>query len=282
MRTAAAIADLWTLPYLRRALIMLALLAGPAGLLGTWIAIRRLAFFTHTVGQATFPALVVAAVAGWSLLGASVVAAVVVALVMAWLDRRRELADGAAAAIMLSTGLALGAVIVSDAADVGVSVNALLFGSILAVTDQDLVIGAVVAALTLTGLAVTFRGLMDVAFDREVAMATTRTRARIAEVLLLVLLAVAVAVSVRIVGSLLVGGLFLIPAATARLVTRRVPPMMAVATGLCLVEGIAGLVIADAANLPAGATIAALTATVFVITAAAVAVAGRRAILTAT
>lgn len=261
------LSDLVTLPYLRRSLLMIALLSVPAGMLGAWIVVRRMAFFTHTVGQATFPALVVAAVAGWSLLGASVVAAVAVALAMAALSRRPELADGAGVALVLATGLAIGAVLVSNVHDPGVGANTLLFGSVLAVTDQDIAVGVAVAALTLAGLAAAFRGLVAAAFDRDVALAAGRRRTQVTEVLLLVLLAVAVAVSVRIVGSLLVAGLFLIPAATARLVVHRVAPLMVGATALCLVEGVAGLPIADAADLPPGAAIAATTATVFIVTA---------------
>lgn len=267
MRSAATLSDLWTLPYLQRALTMLLLLAVPAGTLGAWVVVRRMAFFTHAVGQAAFPALVVAALAGWSLLGASIAAAIVVALVMAWLGRHHRMSEGAASALVLSTGLALGAVLVSDVHDPGVSITTLLFGSVLATTDQDLVAAAVVAALTLAGLTASFRPLVAAAFDRDVALAASRSRTRVAELLLLVLLAVAVAVSVRIVGSLLVAGLFLIPAATVRLVVGRMVPLMIGSTALAAVEGMLGLAIANATDAPPGATIAALAAAVFCLTA---------------
>ena len=65
---------------MQRALVEVLLVAIPAGLLGTWVVTRKLAFVTHAVGHATFPALVIAVIAGWSLTGTSLVAAVAVAL----------------------------------------------------------------------------------------------------------------------------------------------------------------------------------------------------------
>ena len=114
------IADPFAPEFMRRALLEVLLLAVPAGLLGAWVVLRGLAFFTHALGHATFPALVIAYLAGWSVFGAAFVASLALALGLSRLGERPELAEGVAVAVVLSAAVALGAVLVSDVSDPGV------------------------------------------------------------------------------------------------------------------------------------------------------------------
>ncbi len=250
--------------HMQRALLEVLLISIPAGLLGTWVVVRRLAFVTHAVGHATFPALVIAALAGWSMLGTTIVAAIVIAQLIALLARRTELRSGAAVAIVLSTSLALGAVLVSDIRDPGVSANGLLFGSIFGLTDSDLVASVVVALLAVAATLIGFRTFAAAAFDGD----SSNVR-RGAEMLQLALLAVSVAVSARIIGSLLVAAMYLIPAATARQFTTRLTSLMCWGCIIAAVDGVAGLWMAATLDTPPGASIAACAAGAFIVVAAA-------------
>lgn len=261
----ASLGDFLTAPYLTRALLIVLILAIPAGILGTWIVLRRMAFFTHAVGQVTFPAMVFATIVGWSLLWTSIGAAALAAVLLPVSSRRRSEADGAAVGVMLACALALGAFLVSDVADPGVSVNALLFGSLLSTSDADVWAACGLAALTLATVFAVRRTIVLSTFDPQMSRAEGRFRTRTTELVILVLLATAVAIAVRMVGSLLVAGLFLIPAATARLVTHRLTPLMVTAVGVTAVTGVLGLVLADATAWPPGATIAAVSASLFVV-----------------
>jgi ABC-type Mn2+/Zn2+ transport system permease subunit len=277
----STISDPFAAEFMRRALLEILLLAVPAGLLGAWVVLRGLAFFTHALGHATFPALVVAYLAGWSVFGAAFVASLALALALSRLGERPELAEGVAVAIVLSAAVALGAVLVSDVSDPGVGANTLLFGSLLAVADADVVRSAVVAGATLVVALVAGRAWLTVAFDRAAARASALP-VRGLDAALLLLLAAAVAVAVSIVGSLMVSGLFLVPAATARLVTRRLWTLQVLAVALAAAEGAAGLWIAYRIDGPPGACIAAVAAGAFVVVAAArpawASLAGRRAL----
>ena len=266
MPVADLLVDPFRPPFMQRALIEVLVLAIPAGLLGTWVVTRRLAFVTHALGHATFPALVVAALAGWSLFGTSLVAAVAVALVVAWMSTRAELAGGVAIAIMLSAALAVGAVLVSDVSDPGVQANALLFGSLLAIGWAEIVRTAVVALIVLAVTLVAGRDLMAATFQRDLAVADGR-RVRLLDAVLLVSLAGTVAVAVSAVGSLLVAALLVVPSATARLVTRRVVTMHVAGIVLAATEGVAGLWVAYHLDTPPGAGIAVVAAGVFVVVA---------------
>ena len=255
-------------PFMQRALLEVLLLSIPAGLLGAWVVTRRLAFLTHALGHATFPALVIAVIAGWSLFGAALVASVLLALGLSWLAERPELADGVAVAVVLSAALALGSVLVSDVVAAGVRTNALLFGSLLTVDNADLARGAVVAVLALAATAALGRRWAFVAFDRDVARAAGLP-VRTLDAMLMLLLAASVAVAVSVVGSLMVSALFLIPSATARLVARRVPALLVGGVILAAADGVAGLWIAFRLDAPPGACIGVVSAGVFAVVAGA-------------
>src|SRR2546425_2152001 len=100
--------------YMQRALLELALLAIPAGALGAFVVLRRLAFFTHALGVGTFPGVVVAAGIGVSVFGGGLVSALVLALGLAALQRRRDLDPAAATGLLLAGALALGSLLVSN------------------------------------------------------------------------------------------------------------------------------------------------------------------------
>jgi len=249
--------------FMQRALFEVLLLAIPCGLLGTWVVTRRLAFVTHAVGHATFPALVVAALAGWSLFGTSLVAAVLLALGLAWMSTRPELSNGVAVAIVLSASLALGAVLVSNISDPGVRANGLLFGSLLAIGWTEIIRTAIVGALAIGLTLVAGRDLTAATFQRDLAVADGQ-RVRTLDVVLMLLLAATVAVAVRAVGSLLVASLLLVPSATARLVTRRIATMHLVGVGFAAGGGVIGLWLAYQLDAPPGAGIAVVASAVFV------------------
>ena len=254
--------------FMQRAAIEVVLLAIPAGLLGTWVVTRRLAFVTHAVGHATFPALVIAVLAGWSLTGTSLVAAILLALVLGRLAERPGLAAGAAVAIVLSAALALGAVLVSDIADPGVRTNGLLFGSLLAIGWTDVTETAIVAGIVLGCSLALGRQLAAATFQRDLAVAEGQ-RAGAIDAVLMVLIAATIAVAVRAVGSLLVASLVLVPSATARLITHRIVSLHLVGVALAAGEGLVGLWIAYRLDAPPGAGIAVVGAAVFVMLATA-------------
>lgn len=252
--------------FMQRALLEVLLLAIPAGLLGTWVVTRKLAFATHAIGHATFPALVIAVLAGWSLTGTSLVAAIALALLFGWLAERPDVGSGAGVAIVLSAALALGAVLVSDVADPGIRTNALLFGSLLAIGWTDVINTAIVAGIVSVCSLSLGRHFAAATFQRDLARAEGQ-HTRALDVVLMILLAATIAVAVRAVGSLLVGSLVLVPSATARLVTRRVPTLHLVGVALAAGEGLVGLWIAYHLDAPPGAGIAVAGAAVFVVVA---------------
>ena len=136
------------LPFVQRGLIEVLILAIPAGILGTWIVLRGLAFFSHAVGTAAFPGLVLADGLGFAApLGAFGAATAFAA--GKWLGGGpRAAASTRVVAMVLVACLAAGVILASDVFGSGANIETLLFGSLLLVDDGDIALAAAAAAAT--------------------------------------------------------------------------------------------------------------------------------------
>jgi ABC-type Mn2+/Zn2+ transport system permease subunit len=253
-------ADLAELPFLREALVELILLAITGGVLGAWVVLRRLAFFSHAAGSATFPGLVAADASGVS----PTLAGIAVALGYAGGVERtgrsgREHAEGIA--LLLVAALATGVILASDVFESGAAVDRLLFGTLLGLGPTDLAISAVVAALASAAALTLGRTWSAVGFDPEGATAIGLP-ARRADLLLLALVAVAAVAAIPAVGALLVTAIYVLPAAAARTLTSSIRGLVTCALALALAEGIAGLYLAYWLDTPPGPPVAVLGAAV--------------------
>jgi ABC-type Mn2+/Zn2+ transport system permease subunit len=258
--------DLVELPFLRDALLELTLLAVAGGFLGAWIVLRRLAFFSHAAGSATFPGLVAADASGVS----ATLAGVAVALGYAGGVERAGRAGrepGEATALLLVAALAAGVIIASDVFESGSAVDRLLFGTLLGLDPVDLALSAVVALLAVLATLALGRTWAAMTFDPDGA-AALGLPARRADLLLLLIVAVAAVAAIPAVGALLVTAVYVLPAAAARVLARTATGLIAAALGLALAEGAAGLYLAYWLDLPPGPPVAVLGAIVYAAAAA--------------
>lgn len=255
-------------PFVQDGLVEVLLLAPAAGVLGAWIVLRGLSFYSHGVATAAFPGLVLADGLGLPALLGAYGAAVVFALAVERLGRARDTGEDSVTGLVLTGALALGVILASDVFHSASSVETLLFGSLLAINPADqAVAGATSVVAVLAGVALA-RPWLAAGFEPQDARALG-VRSRIPELALLGLVALAVVAALAATGALLVAALFVVPAATVRLVTHRVWTLQLGAIGLAAVEGVAGLWLSVQVNVPPGAGIAVLTGGVFAVVAAA-------------
>ena len=246
-------------PYIQRGIVEMLLLAVLAGVLGSWVVLRRLPFFTHAVGTATFPGLVVAGPWGVPAQLTALVCAVGFGGVLERVQRTRRIDPDAAIGLLLVAALAIGVVLASDVYHSGAGVDRLLFGSLIALTPLDLWLTAAAAAAALLVDAALRRHWLATGFDPDGARAAgVRTAA--ADRVLLIALAVAVVVALDAVGALLVTVVLTVPAATVRLFEPALRTQQLATMALAAVEGLAAIVLADAFNVGPGPTLAVLGA----------------------
>jgi ABC-type Mn2+/Zn2+ transport system permease subunit len=257
--------DLADLPFLREALVEVLLLGAAGGLLSAWIVLRRLAFFTHAVGSATFPGLVAADASGISPLLAGVAVALGYAGGVERAGRAgREPSE--ATALLLVAALAGGVVLASDVFESGAAVDRLLFGTLLGLETADLAASATTVALVAVASLTLGRTWSAIAFDPDGAPALGLPAAR-ADFLLLALVAVAAVAAIPAVGALLVAAIYVLPGAAARLVARTIPALLGWSLALALAEGLLGLYGAYWLDLPPGPPVAVLGALTYAVVA---------------
>ena len=259
--------DAFQLPFVQRGLIEVLILAIPAGLLGTWIVMRGLAFFSHAVGTAAFPGLVLADGLGFAAPLGAFGAAIAFAVGAAALRGRGSEREDAAVALVLVGCLAGGVILASDVFGSGSNIETLLFGSLLLVDGGDLALAAAAAAATLVASALIGQHWLRTGFDPTLAEPGGPSP-RIFDAVLLGLLALAITAALTVVGSLLVTALFLVPAVTARLLTERLLRWQVLSIALVAIEGTVGLWLSVETDAPPGATIACVAGAVFVVVAA--------------
>jgi manganese/iron transport system permease protein len=255
LREVRWLTDPLSAPFMQRALLAILLLAIAGGLLGAWIVLRRLAFFAHAVGTATFPGLVVAGPWGVAAPLAALGSGIGFAALLARLTRRGATSSDAATGLLLTGALALGAVLASDVYHSGAGVDRLLFGTLLGLGDGDLWLAGAVALTAVAGTRALARTWLATGFDPAGAPALGVPAER-GDWILLALLAATVVAMLPAVGALLVSTLLVVPAATARLVTRSLGALLAASAVLAAVEGVAGLLLAYHLDLPPGPAIA--------------------------
>jgi ABC-type Zn uptake system ZnuABC Zn-binding protein ZnuA len=258
--------EVFELPFAQRGLIEVLVLAVGAGLAGTWIVLRGLAFFSHAVGTAAFPGLVLADGLGFApALGAFGVA-MLFALAVTRLSARERSGYDSLTALVLVGALAVGVILASDVFGSGSGIESLLFGSLLLVGTSDVALAAAVSAVVLAATLALGRRWLTIGFDAEGA-AALGLRSGAYDFALLGLVALSAVAVLSMVGALLAGALLVVPAATTRLWFDRLGAWQAATVGLVAIEGVAGLWLSLETDAPPGATIAVVAGAVFVLTA---------------
>src|SRR4051794_25664098 len=256
--------DTFSLPFVQQALWVLLPLSVAGGVLGTWIVLRGLAFYSHAVGTAAFPGLVLADGLGFAAPLGALGAAAVLAVGVWVVTRGRRTAPDSATAIVLVGCLALGVILASDVFASGSNIETLLFGSLLVVDDGDIRLAVAVALLTLILTAALGPRWLARGFDAENARALG-AGGRAQDAALLGTVALAAVAALSGVGALLATALLVVPAATTRLWFDR-PLAPALGTPrLPAAPGAAGVWLSVEPDAPPGATIAVLAGGMFLL-----------------
>jgi ABC-type Mn2+/Zn2+ transport system permease subunit len=246
----------WTDGFMQRALVELVLLGLVGAVVGCWVLFYELAYSTESLAHALFPGLVGAALLGLPLLAGGAAGVLGAAACVALVRRTPLLGSDTSVSVVVTSLFGLGALLaLAPATPPGL--DGLLFGDLLGVTDGDLVASGLLAAAALVALAALYRPLLLVGFDRTTARAFG-ARPLLVDLALLALIAIAIVIGVRALGNLLVVALLVGPAATARLLVRRMPRMMATAALLAVAGSVIGLYLSFYVDVAAGAAVAAV------------------------
>ena len=248
--------------FAERALVAAVVVGLLCGLLGFFVILRRLAFIGVGIAHSAIGGVALGLLLGFDPGLSAAVFAVVVALGMFRVARDRRLGEDAIIGVFLSGSMALGLLLMGLQHGYQRDLFAYLFGSLLAVSSADLAALCGLAAVLTVIIAVSFREMLFVAFDEEVARAYGRPVDWM-DALLVVVLALTVVAGVRVVGVLLVEALLVVPAATAALWTLDFRRQVALSMSLGAGSAVAGLWLSYTMDVGAGAAIVMVAVLIF-------------------
>lgn len=260
--------DAFSPVFMQRALVAGLLAAAATAVVGTWVVLRGLTFLGDALAHGVIPGLALAVLWGFSPIAGALLAALVMTAAVTVVTQRTRVRDDTGIGLLFVGMLALGVVIISRSQSFATDVTSLLFGEVLGVTTSDIRGQAVGAALVVLSSTLLYRPFIALTFNRDKA-ATLGMRPGVAHAVMLALVAVAIVTSFEAIGTLLVFGLLIGPPATAGLLVRRVPLVMAAAVALGATTVVVGLTISYHHDTAGGATIAGLAVAEFFVVLAA-------------
>ncbi len=255
----------FTLLFMQRALAASLIVGVVCSILGCFVVLRSMAFLGDALAHAILPGIAIAYLLGVNLVAGALVAALVVAFGIGFFSRSGTIREDTAIGIMFAAALSLGVLLISTVRTYATDLTHILFGNVLGVTSADLWLTGGLAALVLVVLLALYKEFVLAAFDPVLAHTLGR-RPELLRSLLLVLLALTIVVSLQTVGVGLVAAMLVTPGATASLLTRRLPAMMALAAAVGAASSIVGLYLSYYLDVASGAAIV-LTATCFFVAA---------------
>lgn len=250
--------------FLQHALIAGLLASLGCGVIGTYVVAKRTSFVAGGVAHSVLGGMGIAYFLGVSPLAGALVAALVAALIIGWVNLRLRQNEDTIIAALWAVGMAVGVLFISRTPGYNADLMSYLFGNILMVSRADLYVMAALDAIAILIVALFSKQFLAVSFDQEFAR-VRGVRVELFHLLLLCLVALTVVVLIQVVGLILVLALLTLPAAIAAQYRSRLIPIMALAIVLGMAFTCGGLALSYAPDLPAGATIILLAGTSYLL-----------------
>jgi zinc transport system permease protein len=250
--------------FMQRALLAGVLIALLASISGTFVVLKRYSMISETLAHSALVGVAVGLVAGFNPLWIAVLVAILSAWLIEYLRSSFALYSDAILAILLSGSLAIAVIIVSLGGAFNNSLFSYLFGSILSVSNEDVFTILIFGTLSLGLLLAFAKELYFIAYDEEVAK-TSGIKVKVLNFLLVTVVAIIIALSIRVVGSLLIGALMVIPTVSALQYRVGFLHTMFLSIAFALFSVVSGMTFSFYFSLPSGATIVICVLVVFVI-----------------
>jgi ABC-type Mn2+/Zn2+ transport system permease subunit len=260
--------EILSFTFMQRALAAALLIGTVSAIIGVYVVLRGLAFIGAGIAHASFGGVALGFLLGINPILAAVVFCLVTAWGIAWTSRRAEVREDTAIGIFFAATMALGILFIGLMRDYNVDLFGYLFGSVLAVTQEDLWLSLGLGVGVLLTVRLFFKELLFVTFDPEMARVSGLPAGAL-YVLLLSLMALAIVLSIKVVGIILVSALIVIPAAAAYQLTEDFHWMMLLAAVIGNLSAVIGLFLSYELDTASGATMVLTATAAFLLSAAA-------------
>ena len=247
-------------PFMQRALVVGILVSLCAALLGVSLVLKRYSMIGDGLSHVGFGSLAIAAALGFAPLAFTIPVVVLAAFLLLRMNESSKIKGDAAIGLISSSALAIGVITVSWSSGMNTDVNNYMFGSILAMSDEDVVLSVVLLIL----FVLYYNRIFAVTFDETFAKATG-VRAEVYNMLLAFLTAITTVLGMRMMGALLISSLLIFPALTSMRLCHTFQSVVICSAVLSVVCFLLGMSLSFFLSSPAGATVVIVNLLAFLI-----------------
>ncbi len=230
-----------------------------SGLVSVFVVLRRMSFIGAGISHAAFGGVAIGFFIGINPIITAIFYAIAVALGIDFVSRKGKISEDASIGIFFASSMALGIVLISLSREYNIDLFGYLFGNILAITNHEVILSVILAALVLGVIILFLKEIFMTTYNEEIAQ-VSGVSVRSINILFLIILAVSIVISIKIVGIILISALLVIPGATAQLYAKNLYTMIIISCSVAVLSAILGLFISYEFDIAPGGSIV-LTAT---------------------
>ncbi len=248
------LSEMLSYPFMVRALFGGMLVSLCASLLGVSLVLKRYSMIGDGLSHVSFGALSIALAMGWSPLKVSIPVVVLAAFFLLRITENSRIKSDAAIAMISASSLAIGIIVTSLTTGMTTDVSSYMFGSILAMTKEDVALSAVLCIIVLSLFVLCYNQVFAVTFDENFAKATG-VNVGAYNMLISVLTAVTIVLGMRMMGAMLISSLVIFPCLTSMRVFKSFTSVVISSGILSLVCFLLGMMASYQFSTPAGASV---------------------------
>ena len=248
------LSEMLSYPFMVRALFGGMLVSLCASLLGVSLVLKRYSMIGDGLSHVSFGALTIALAMGWSPLKVSIPVVVLAAFFLLRITENSRIKSDAAIAMISASSLAIGIIVTSLTTGMTTDVSSYMFGSILAMTKEDVVLSAVLCIIVLGLFVLCYNQVFAVTFDENFAKATG-VNVGAYNMLISVLTAVTIVLGMRMMGAMLISSLVIFPCLTSMRVFKSFTSVVISSGILSLICFLLGMMASYQFSTPAGASV---------------------------
>ena len=246
--------EMLSYPFMTRAFLVGSMVALCSALLGVSLVLKRYSMIGDGLSHVGFGAMAIAAAMNAAPLTIAIPVVIVAAILLLRISGNAKIKGDAAIALISTTSLAVGVMVISLTTGMNTDVYNYMFGSILAMSAEDVKLSLVLSVFVLILFIVFYHKIFAITFDETFARATG-VKAGVYNTLIAVLTAVTIVLGLRMMGALLISSLIIFPALTSMRVCRTFKSVIINAAVISVVCLIAGVTLSYVAATPAGASV---------------------------
>jgi zinc transport system permease protein len=251
--------------FMQKALLVGIIVSLISGLVSVFVVLRQMSFIGAGISHAAFGGVAIGFFTGINPTVTAILYCIAVAIGIELVSRKGKVSEDVSIGIFFASSIALGIVLVSLSKEYNVDLFGYLFGNILAITDNEVLLSLFVAVLVIGVIVLFLKEIFMTSYNEEIAR-VSGIPVRGINILFLIALSVSIVISMKIVGIILISALLVIPGATAQLFAKNLYLMIVISCGVAVLSTVLGLFFSYEFDIAPGGSIV-LTATALFLTA---------------